>query len=216
MRAPSTSTRLWAALVPRMKMPGKLPRPPVGATCTPGTRLSRSVTLVGCRRSMSVAGEDGVGSTGGGARPRTWRLALISTSGSLRASSRSAASSGRVRGRSNVAKLGAFMGSTMVCEGCAPRSRQQGRCLQVGRVLWAIVLCGLSGAPSPASQLPQVLRKPGERCGQCGSGLVSRWAAERPRGYKPSLAMRAFTEASIPAASSPHSASICAGLACST
>ncbi|MNJ32946.1 hypothetical protein D3C77_276240 [compost metagenome] len=98
MRTPSTRTRLCAVLVPRMKMFGTLPRPPVRATCTPGTRVSRSVTLVGCRRSMSsrvntvLAALDCV-------RSSTWRLALIRVSGSFRALSRSMGSARRVVGR---------------------------------------------------------------------------------------------------------------------
>ncbi|MNV55959.1 hypothetical protein D3C71_1482210 [compost metagenome] len=110
MRTPSTSTRLCAALVPRIKMPGRLPRPPVGATCTPGTRESRSVMLVGCRRSMSVRVKTVLAALVA-VRHSTWWLALISTSGSLRASSRSAARR-NVGVQRIVAQANFFMGSS--------------------------------------------------------------------------------------------------------
>ena len=108
MRWPSTSTRLCADLVPRMKTPGKLPRPPVGATCTPGTRLSRSVTLVGCRRSMS-ARVNTVLAALLSLRAWTWRLALITTSESFRAWSRVSASRS-AQGSSSRARHRRFMG----------------------------------------------------------------------------------------------------------
>ncbi|MNN33796.1 hypothetical protein D3C81_1475660 [compost metagenome] len=53
MRWPSTSTRVWALLVPRISTLVRLPVPPVRLTVTPGTRSSSSPTLRGCRRSMS-------------------------------------------------------------------------------------------------------------------------------------------------------------------
>ncbi|MCY1405226.1 hypothetical protein D9M71_204620 [compost metagenome] len=87
MRWPSTSTRLWAERVPRMLMPGRLPRPPVCTTCTPGTRRSRSVTLVGCRRSMSSRVNTVLAALLS-LRASTWRSALISMSGIFSACSR--------------------------------------------------------------------------------------------------------------------------------
>src|SRR5690606_3416807 len=53
MRCPSTRTTFCAVLVPRINRLERLPRPPELVTCTPGTRFSRSMTLEGCRRSMS-------------------------------------------------------------------------------------------------------------------------------------------------------------------
>ena len=122
MRTPSTSTRLCAALVPRMKMPGRLPRPPVGATCTPGTRLSRSVMLVGCRRSMSARVKTVLAALVA-VRDSTWRLALISTSGSFSASSRSAAIN-NVGAQSSAAQADFFISSTIL-RGLRPRSRHK-------------------------------------------------------------------------------------------
>ncbi len=131
MRTPSTSTSVCAVLVPRMKRPGKLPRPPVGATCTPGTRLSRSMTLLGCRRSIS-ARVNTVFAALVAVRDSTCRLALMSTSGSFRASSRSDASRGRGR-QSRVARVGFFTGGTYLRSLRTPTQRspaQKGPCPQ--------------------------------------------------------------------------------------
>src|SRR5450830_23312 len=90
-------------------MPGKLPRPPVGATCTPGTRLSRSVRLVGCRRSMSSRVKTVLAALLS-LRAWTWRLALMTTSGSLSAWSRvSASRSGVGRSSKGRARRRRFM-----------------------------------------------------------------------------------------------------------
>ena len=85
MRMPSTSTRLWADLVPRMYRLVRLPMP-LSVTCTPGTRLSSSVTDAGCRRSMSLR----VNTVLAGLlalRCCTSRLALIRVSDSFSAAS---------------------------------------------------------------------------------------------------------------------------------
>ncbi len=73
-----------------------LPRPPLRTTCTPGTRRSRSVTLEGCRRSMS-ARVNTVVSAVACWRDSAWRPEVTTRAGIFSCWSKSPGSAARAR-----------------------------------------------------------------------------------------------------------------------